>query len=158
MQGLMRLACLFYLILLTTLLLAANPWRFVFVHGEALGILHSLDPFAHFLSFGVLATLAFGTRWPAPRWAVFLFLGVYAGATELLQWLMPPRAAEWSDWLRDLAGIGTAAGLCWGATVLADLARRVRRSGAHVRQPLEEWEVLQSVLSRTTARDQSWWA
>lgn len=154
----MRLACLVYLILLTALLLAANPWWFMSVHGQTPWLLRSLEPFAHFLSFGLLAMLAFSARWPAPRWGVLLFLSVYAGATELTQWLMPPRAAEWSDWFQDLAGIGVAAIACWGVASLAELVRRARRSRSLIRQPSGDWEVLQSVLARTTVRDQSWWA
>ena len=63
MQGLMRLVCLGYLIILTVLLLTADPWWLVGVRGEAPGLLRTLEPVAHLLAFWVLTVLALMARW-----------------------------------------------------------------------------------------------
>ncbi|MCR4415713.1 MAG: VanZ family protein [Thermoguttaceae bacterium] len=65
----------------------------------------------HFLLFGGLAVLVFAARWPrpvAPGWLLGLL--AYALATETLQWWVPPRTVQWSDYLENVLGI--AAGWC----------------------------------------------
>ena len=119
MQSLMRVVCIAYLILLTVLLVAVDPLRWIGVRGTAPSMLRWLLPMAHLLSFWLLALLALTARWPAPRWAIGLVLVLYAGLTELGQGFLPWRTAEWGDWLQDVAGIGAAAVVCWVSSMIA---------------------------------------
>ena len=114
----MRVVFVAYLILLTVLLLIEPP-EFLSQTGRGfLGLSRMLLPTAHFLSFLVLGLLATWVRWPIRRWAVFTLLGVYGGATELLQAFVPGRTPDWWDWGQDLLGIAVAAALGWSAAWL----------------------------------------
>lgn len=159
MQSLMRFVCIGYLIFLTVLLLVADPLRFVSVHGQTPGVLRMLLPWAHFLSFFVLVGLALTARWPVPRWAIAVFLVLYAGMTEVAQSLMPPRTAEWGDWLQDVIGIAVGASLCWMTAAIADTwTKTTSQPGAGDSPGLsEELEVVRALMSRPGARGQSWW-
>ncbi len=159
MQGLMRLVCIGYLTLLTVVLLTADPFQLVGVRGNMPALLRMLVPVAHLLGFWVLTVLMLMARWPAPRWGIAVLLVLYAGMTEVAQSFLPPRAAEWGDWLQDLAGIAVGTVLCWIVAMVAGaLARRGRNSEQCV-SPVtpDEWEVVRNVMSRPTARSQSWW-
>ena len=84
------------------------------VYGEWPWILRVLQPYAHVLSFAVLATLALGVRWPVPRWGIILMAAVYGGMTEMLQGFTH-RHPRLTDWFNDLAGIAIGTVLCWTA-------------------------------------------
>ena len=159
MQGLIRLVCLSYLISLTLLLLVADPLRLMGVRGDAPWLVRTLMPVDHLLGFGMLAILALAARWPMPRWAVAVLLVVYAGMTEVAQSLMPPRKAEWVDWLQDLAGIAVGVALCWIVAWAADAMTGSRRKTVNrtVARISNEWELAQNVISRSSARGESWW-
>ena len=156
MQGLIRFFFLGYLIFLTILLLTADPARLVGLREGLPWFLLMLLSWAHLLSFLVLAVLALVARWPVPRWSIVVFLVFYACVTELTQQLVPPRSAEWKDWLQDLLGvfIGTAA--CWATSLAAGAFQRWRRRRDNS-PPSGEWEVLEKVMSRPTVGEQSWW-
>jgi hypothetical protein len=132
MQGLMRIVCVAYLILLTALLLTGDPLRLVGVRGDVPWLLRMALPFAHLLSFFVLAILALTTQWPIPRWGVLVALVAYGALTEVLQGYTPKRTSEWRDWLQDVGGIVIGAVLCWGAV-------RVAGASAGFRRRLLEW-------------------
>lgn len=160
MQSLMKIVCLGYLIYLTALLLVADPRRLVVGHGDLPGFLRTLTPVAHLMSFWLLTVLALMARWPAPRWAITVLLVVYAGMTEVAQSLLPPRTAEWGDWLQDLAGIAIGAGLCWVVAICFGASWPARRPAE---EPIatgapNEWKVLQNVWSRPDGRNPSWWS
>ncbi len=155
----MRLACLAYLLLLTALLLASDPLWLVRVHGETPGLVRTLQPVVHLLGFFGLSVLALMARWPVPRWAVAGLLTVYAGLTEVLQELFPPRTAEWADWFQNLAGIAAGTLACWGAAaaISAVARRRAARRGKRIGDASENWGMMQRVASRGTALGPSWW-
>jgi hypothetical protein len=159
MQRLMRFVCIVYLVLLTFLLLTADPLRLVGVHGTAPGWLRAIMPAAHILSFWVLTMLTLLTHWPAPRWGITVFLVVYAGMTEVTQSFFPPRTAEWLDWLQDLAGIAIGAILCWTLSALVGTMVRCRHATEVYDAPSvsDDWNVLRCVMSRPATRGQSWW-
>jgi hypothetical protein len=159
MQGLMRAICLIYLIYLTALLLIADPRRLVVGHGDLPGFLRTLMPVAHLVSFWLLAVLALVARWPAPRWAITLLLIAYAGMTEVAQSMLPPRTAEWKDWIQDLAGIAIGAALCWIAAICLGVFRNTRRMAEErvASETPDQWEVMQGAWSRPSARNPSWW-
>ena len=159
MQGLIRLVCLSYLILLTVVLLVADPLRLVGVRGDLPGFMRTLMPVVHLLGFFGLTVLSLAARWPVPRWAVAVLLVVYAGMTEVVQSLLPPRRAEWGDWLQDLAGIAVGVALCWIIASVAGALARTRRKTVQYTVPRisNEWELAQSVISRSPARGESWW-
>jgi hypothetical protein len=159
MQGLMRLVCIGYLIFLTALLLTKNPLWLVGVRGDAPALLRFIIPVAHLLSFGVLAVLALMARWPMPRWGITVLLLLYAGMTEVAQSFLPPRTAEWGDWLQDLAGIAAGAVLCWIVAMAAGIfVGSKHKSEQYVSAGTsDEWEVVRNVMSRPAARSQSWW-
>ncbi|MEN6451054.1 MAG: VanZ family protein [Thermoguttaceae bacterium] len=113
----MRLISIAYLVFLTLLLLTADPSRVVGANIPLL--LRRLMPEAHLLSFFVLAILALGSRWPAPRWIVVSLLGLYGAMTEIGQGFVPQRTPDWADWFQDMAGVALGAALCWGVMRLA---------------------------------------
>ena len=156
----MRAFCIVYMVLLTLLLLTADPTRVIGVHGRLPWLLQALAPYAHALGFLVLAVLALRTRWPTPRWGIVLILVLYGGMTEIAQGFLPPRTADWMDWLHDLAGIAVGAALCWAVALLAGALARSARSRDRVSSiPSDDWEVLRKVMSRPAATDeQSWWS
>ena len=107
MQRTMRIVCLAYVAFLTLLLLSPDPARVISSTGKLPPILHTLMPWAHLLSFSVLAAAMLLARWPMPRWVTVLILAMYGGATEIIQGFVPPRTPRW--------GIGskTSAALPW---------------------------------------------
>jgi VanZ family protein len=127
MQRTMRIAWLAYVLFLTLLLLTANPARLIGVSGAVPGFLRTLMPWAHLLSFGVLAVLTLLARWPVPRWSVVLMLALYGGATEIIQGFVPPRTPEWADWFQDIGGV--AVGVAIGSIVALLLVRVSRHAG-----------------------------
>ena len=127
MQRAMRIACLGYVVFLSLLLLTADPKLVIGVRGELPWILETLMPWAHLLSFSVLAVLMLLARWPMPRWSVVLILAVYGGATEIIQGFVPPRTPEWMDWFQDVSGVAVGAALCWIVVLLMSNVSLVRR-------------------------------
>jgi hypothetical protein len=113
MQKLIRLVFLCYFVFLTMLLLSPNPNAVIGVHGDLPHFLQIFRPWAHLLSFSVLAGLAWMANWPAPRWCTALLMAAYGGATEILQGFVPPRHPAVDDWLQDLAGIVIGTISCW---------------------------------------------
>ena len=154
MQGVIRAIAIAYLVLITALLLSANPAQLVRWQGWLASLAKTLMPWAHLLSFSTLAVLTLSARWPAPRWSVVLLLVVYAGLTELAQFLVPRRTGEWKDWFMDLAGVAVGVAVCWSATSALGALRARKRPAT----PGNEWEVLQKAMSRPAAGEQSWWA
>lgn len=118
-----KAACAAYFAFLTLLLLSHDPSRYVPAEGRLLSLLTGLMPWAHLISFAVLALLATSVRWRAPWWAVLAILAAYGGATELAQGLVPGRTPDWLDWLQDLLGLAVGAAACFAA---AACWRRVR--------------------------------
>jgi len=110
MTWLYRVLCLAYWPLLTALLLAPDPGRLLgvtYVPGAPGG------RGTHFIAFAVLAWLTLGGRWlPHAAWPLAVLLA-YAGATEAMQWFVPPRSVELYDLLENFAGIAAAAALWW---------------------------------------------
>lgn len=164
-QVFLRFVCAAYLVFLTMLLLAANPWglaRVVGMGGVGEAIPPSLQvclPFAHLVSFCLLSMLTLAARWPIPRWALIVFLVAYGGTTEIAQSFLPPRCAEWTDWLQDIVGIAIGAVFCWAlGTVGRRLAGLGKTRGGEVQTgPTNDWEVVHRVMSRSRAGEESWW-
>jgi hypothetical protein len=159
----MKTLCIAYLIFLTALLLTADPASLIGIPASLIGIkggtpllLQALMPYAHLLSFMVLAVLALLARWPVPRWALVLLMVVYSGTTEVAQSFLPPRAAEWLDWLQNLGGIAIGVSVCWSLSTSRRLFR-VREDGDQKSPPNSEWEVVHRVMSRPRVGEESWW-
>ena len=91
---------------LTFLLLAHDPFRWVGGHGRVWGVFDKLLPIAHFISFFVLAALAIAACLSLRKRWLILILVVYSAGTEVAQYFMPPRTAEWLDWIQDVGGVG----------------------------------------------------
>jgi VanZ family protein len=125
----MRLACLAYVVFLSLLLLSPNPARVIGVSGELPWLLRTLMPYAHLLSFSVLAVLMLLARWPLPRWSIVLLLAAYGGATEIIQGFVPPRTPEWADWFQDVGGVAAGTAVCsLVALLLIRVSHYVRRT------------------------------
>ena len=127
MQLAMRIACLGYVVFLSLLLLTSNPEYLISGSGELPWLLQTLMPWAHVLSFLVLAVFMLLAHWPMPRWCVVTILAAYGGATEILQGFVPARTPEWIDWFQDLGGLAAGSGFCWLAAMLLDKIPLVRR-------------------------------
>jgi hypothetical protein len=119
MGKLKKVAFFGYLAFLTALLLVPDPTLLVGGPDMGWGIFRRVMPVAHLLSFAVLAILALTVRWPLPRWLVAVGLIVYGGLIEIVQSFLPPRTAEWEDWLQDIAGVAIGAILWWGVASAA---------------------------------------
>jgi hypothetical protein len=159
MQWLMRIVCIGYFVFLTMLLLTADPARLIGLHGGLLRIVQVVLPWAHAISFMVLAVLALMTRWPIPRWGIVLALVIYAGMTEIVQGYVPHRTPDWIDWLQDLAGIALGAACCWGVATLAATLVPARRSPEHTASaPSDEWAVMRKLFQRSAVSERSWWS
>jgi hypothetical protein len=134
MQRTMRVACLAYIAFLSLLLLSANPARVIGVWGEMPSLLRALMPWAHLMSFSVLAALMLLARWPLPRWSIVLLLGIYGGATEIIQGFIPQRTPEWIDWLQDLGGLAVGVAICsLAALLMVRISHYVRHTAGSVR-------------------------
>jgi VanZ family protein len=158
MQSLMRAVCIAYLVFLTLLLVSDDPTRVIGYRENLPWIFSVLMPYAHVLSFAVLAVLVTSIRWFVPRWGIVLVTAVYGGLTEILQGFQPHRTPEWMDWFQDLTGIALGAAACWIASLVVErFARRRGRAGRSAPDSSSEWEVLQEVLSRPAVGEQSWW-
>lgn len=154
----MRMLCIAYLIFLTALLLTSDPMRLIGA-GEVENaplLLRVLITYAHLLSFAVLAVLALAARWPAPRWALVVLLVVYSGATEIAQSFLPPRTAEWLDWLQNLGGTAIGIAACWSLSAVGRLIR-LREDRCMTSPPSDDWEVVHRVMSRPRFGEESWW-
>ena len=158
MQSIMRAVCIAYWVFLTMLLLSPKPNLVIGVRGELPWILQVLMPYAHVLSFAVLAILALSVRWPVPRWGIVLMAGVYGGMTEILQGFTH-RHPRLTDWFQDLVGIAIGTVLCWTAARMAGrLTRsRQRRVAGSSTASSDQWQVLREVLSRPASGERSWW-
>jgi len=118
-----RVACALFWGLVTLLLITPNPSWF-------LGVEPPVNPpnmGIHFGVFAMLTLLALVSRPPFPTTIVGLFMGGYAIATEVLQWLLPWRAFELKDLAEDFFGIAAGCAIFWGATKLFSLRRAGRR-------------------------------
>mgnify|MGYP000937130553 CR=1 FL=1 len=113
MQGVIRGLFVAYWALLTVSLLVPDPEQTFRIRGFWHKLVVPLLPYAHLISFFVLAVLALVVRWPAPRWVVVVVLIGYASATEIFQRYVPPRAPQLNDWWQDLGGVLLAAVVCW---------------------------------------------
>lgn len=109
--------CIFvgYAVFLTVLLVIDDPARAIGGASRAPHFLHVLMPIAHLFSFSLLAILALAARWRMSRGFVVTLLIIYGGATEIAQWFLPPRMAEWQDLAQDIAGILLGAAVFWVA-------------------------------------------
>ena len=152
----MKTLCIAYLIFLTALLLTADPSSMIGIKGGTPLVLRSLMPYAHLLSFSVLAVLALVARWPVPRWTLVILLVVYSGTTEVAQSFLPPRAAEWLDWLQNLGGIAIGVAVCWSLSTVGRLVG-LREDNDQKSPPSNEWEVVHRVMSRPRVGEESWW-
>jgi VanZ family protein len=133
MQRMMRIVCLAYVVLLSLLLLSPNPARVIGLSGEMPALLRTLMPYAHLLSFSVLAVAMLLAHWPLPRWSIVLLLGIYGGATEIIQGFIPPRTPEWMDWIQDLGGLAVGVAICsLVALLLVRISQYVRHSAGGV--------------------------
>jgi len=144
------------------LLLAANPWSLVGVMGLGGAISPRLQvcvPLAHLASFCVLSVLTLAARWPIPRWGLVVLLAAYGGTTEIAQSFLPPRSAEWTDWLQDIVGIAIGAVFCWAFGKVGRRLSGLRkaRSGDAPTGPTNDWEVVHRVMSRSRVGEESWW-
>jgi len=161
-QVFLRLVCAAYLVFLTMLLLAANPLGLVVgvdYGGMISPRLQACIPLAHLMSFCVLSMLTLAARWPIPRWALLVSLAAYGGTTEIAQSFLPPRCAEWTDWLQDIVGIAIGAVLCWAFGTVGGwlLGLSKTPSGEARTGPTDDWEVVHRVMSRSRAGEESWW-
>jgi VanZ family protein len=158
MQWLMRIVCAGYFVFLTLLLLTADPARLIGVQSGLPWILQVIFPFAHTISFLVLAALALMTRWPVPRWGIVLALMIYGGVTEIVQGCVPHRTPEWADWSQDMAGIALGTACCWSVAILARSFVGTRRTRQQPPSPpSDEWSVMRNLLQRSVASERSWW-
>ena len=67
-------------------------------------ILQVLMPYAHVLSFAVLAVLAMSVRWPVPRWAIVLADGGVRGADGNPAGIHRHGIPDWRDWCQRPGG------------------------------------------------------
>jgi hypothetical protein len=107
-----RLACIFYWLFLTVLLLVPNPATLV---GLKTVPLFPWGKFGIHLSFfTVLGLLVNAARWPkGPWWPLVALLMVYGIATEFLQIVVPQRSARVMDGFEDVLGITIGVGIYW---------------------------------------------
>lgn len=106
-----RAACLFYLIALTTLLLAPNPvaWLLGLVPAASVpgrGV--------HFSTFFLLAILVGASRLPWRTSVLAATLIAYAIVIESLQGLVESRVVELVDYTENLLGLAIGALVWWG--------------------------------------------
>lgn len=101
-----RLICAVYWLALTTLLLAPDV-RALF-GGRIPEVCTGVG--VHFTAFALLAFFTLASRPPLRHVLLAALLVGYAGATELLQSLVPPRSTELKDFAENLLGlaVGTA--------------------------------------------------
>jgi hypothetical protein len=157
MQGVMRAICIAYLVFLSLLLLSEDPTRVIGLHGRLPAVLLALMPYAHVLSFSVLALLALGVRWPVARWGIIVMLAAYGGMTEILQGFVPHRTPDWMDWFQDLGGLAIGAALCWTAVIALGKWARPRPAEEGEAAVPEQWNALEKTLSRPVRGELSWW-
>ena len=112
-----RMVFVFYLVLLTALLLAPDPLAL-------LGIKELPGPDkgrgVHLCAFALLGLLALASRLPLGTRRLIAWLVVYALATETLQTLVKSRSVELLDYLENLAGLACSAA-AW--TLLARIVK-----------------------------------
>jgi hypothetical protein len=106
------LACVYYWLLLTVLLLVPNPAALVGLH--AIPIFPWGKFGVHLIAFTILAALVCATRWPNRLgWPLIVFLVVYGITTESLQLLVPHRTARVMDGIENILGIAAGSGIYW---------------------------------------------
>lgn len=104
--------CAIYLSLLTMLLLSPNPAAVVGL--KRIPSVPGGDTTMHLGSFLVLTILVHFMRWPRPlHWSLVAILLIYAGATESLQALVPPRTVELKDFAANVFGIAAGSLAYW---------------------------------------------
>jgi VanZ family protein len=159
MQGVIRLICIGYAAFLTFLLLTADPLWWIGMRAGLPQLVSMFFQAAHASSFFMLAVLALAARWPAPRWMIVALLVAYAGATEVAQIFLPPRTAEWQDWILDLVGIAVGAGACWTVALISGALTHLRHPTPEFAalQPPDQWNAVRNAMSRPADRGQSWW-
>ena len=104
------------LIAITYLALVPNPPRTVST---------GWDKSNHALAFASLAFTSVWAQWPRPRQWPLLFIAVlaYGGGTEIAQYFLPPRSAEWLDLLADAVGISLGLLAAWPVSAIATRTR-----------------------------------
>ena len=96
----LRAVCAAYWSVLTVLLLL--PGSLLGVHRVPVGL---GKVGVHFAVFTVLGFLVAASRWPIRRAWLIVVLGGYAIAVESLQWLVPLRSVELSDFVENVVGL-----------------------------------------------------
>jgi hypothetical protein len=112
----LRYAFAAYLLFLTLLLLAPDPWALLgfkhpMISGSGRGI--------HLLFFSGLAFLASGSRFNLRPWILAAALIGYGAATEVVQRFVPPRSVDLVDFLEDLSGTLVGIGFWQACAFLA---------------------------------------
>lgn len=64
-----------------------------------------VDPIVHLLCFTLLGFLASLIPWRRSRWTLLALLMLYGALTEIVQYFIPQRTAEWGDLLQDVLGL-----------------------------------------------------
>ena len=107
-----RLACIWYWLLLTVLLLVPNPAALV---GLSAVPIFPWGKFGiHLGFFTVLGLLVNATRWPKrPWWPLLVLLIIYGLTTETLQLFVPHRTARVMDAIENILGIALGTGIYW---------------------------------------------
>jgi hypothetical protein len=101
-----------YLSLLTMVLLSSNPAAVVGL--ERIPSMPGGDITMHFGSFMVLTILVHSVCWPKPiHGSLVAVLLIYAGATESLQALVPPRTVDVKDFASNVFGIAAGSLAYW---------------------------------------------
>jgi hypothetical protein len=104
--------CAIYLSLLTTLLLSPNPAAVLGL--KCIPSIPGGDTTMHLGSFMVLTILVHSMRWPKPLHSSFVaILLLYAGATESLQALVPPRTVDLRDFIANVFGVAAGSLIYW---------------------------------------------
>jgi len=106
-----RLICAVYWLSLTTLLLVPDVRSLFGGHVPQI----STSVGVHFVAFALLALFTLASRPPLRHVLLAVLLIGYAGATELLQKLFPPRTTELKDFVENLLGLAVGTAVWWGA-------------------------------------------
>ncbi len=106
-----RMLCVTYWAVLTVLLLVPHPMALLGI--SRLPATMAIDRGVHFALFLILTVLVHASRWPIRPVVFVQILVVYGVASELLQWLVPPRSVELLDLMENLLGIAMGTILSW---------------------------------------------
>lgn len=66
-----------------------------------------VDPVTHLVCFTMLGFLASLIPWRRSRQTLLILLMTYGALTEIVQYFVPSRSAEWGDLIQDMLGIAT---------------------------------------------------